>query len=202
MPDIAKTKAVCLSLALLAIPAVGPSRASAQDAQSAPAPERCSGTLCDLYYRNSGSAPAVSSPAPPAGATVMTVPSMPSTGNFFSGLFGGHSSTPAQAGNTSGAAASSAQSSASSGFVHLDGGGLLGNDHDRCSGGTLCDLLGVSKPQPEQPTTEQALAQPDAATAPAEAAPRSTRRRHAVETTEDTKPRCHASSGDAWGCYR
>lgn len=184
MPLSARLAAILSPLALLAL---APAGAAAQ--QAAPA-ERCSGTLCDLYYGGSAPDAAGQKPAPP---TPLSVPTGGVLG-FFSGP------TPAQA------PAPGAQP-AKPGFVQVQGGGIVGavngKPAERCSG-TLCDFYyGSSTSSFDDPPAEQptAVVTDPADAAPADDAPRSRKRRAEVQVPRE-KPLCVGTAADPWRCYR
>ena len=192
--EATRSATLALALPLLIGGFAGISPAAAQQA------ERCSGTLCDLYYRNDAPAPAVA-PAPskvagvPAGATAVTVPS----GNFFTGLF---SHTDAQQPAAASAASAQAKSSSFVPGVHMGGGGIFGDHSQAQCEGTLCDLMGRStppRPEPsEQVATDGAPAAAAAAT-PATGSVNYASGKH-YEPIQET-PRCRNAS-DPWHCFR
>ena len=160
-------------------------------AQSAPAEQPCSGTLCDLYYGGSGSAAKPSTSAPPS-ATQQGVPVTVPTGNIFSGLFGGGGTQAAP-----GTAAPGAPQQASAPFVRVVGGRPAS---ERCSG-TVCDLFygGADAPAPAKPVAQQqASATSVVPTAEPAVAP-SPARKHVA--APQPKPICH-NDRDPWQCYR
>ena len=155
---------------------------------SASAQDRCEGTLCDLYYRNS--------PPPPASAT-QSAPAKPLTapnGTLFGSLFGGPSSQQPQQQPADGTAP------ARKPLVAVQGGGLLGMmngaPQDRCEG-TLCDLYyGGPKPERPEPSAEPAATggEPEA-----DIAPQTERPSRVIE--EPVERHC-ADTRDPWSCYR
>ena len=195
-----KATAVALPLMVIAgLACLGP--AAAQQA------EQCTGTLCDLYYRNAPApaAPSASAPAQavaagvPAGATPMTVPS----GNFFTGLFSRSDPQQAAVGGSTGAQQpAQAQSSSFLPGVHMGGGGLLGDHSQPQCEGTICDLMGRSTPPREQApsASEQVAAGSTSAAAAAPASGVSYAPTKHYDPIEE-KPRCHNAS-DPWHCYR
>ena len=177
--------AATLAAGLLAVGTVQP--AAAQTAP-APAAQRCSGTLCDLYYGSGASASAKADSSP--SASQQGVPTTVPTGNIFSGLFtssGGTQAAPAGAAN--------AQRDASAPFVRVVGGRPA---NERCTG-TLCDIYySGSDPSPSAaapPVGRQASAAPVAG-AGSVAAPV---RKHVA--APQPKPLCH-NERDPWQCYR
>ena len=174
-------------------------------ATSALAQERCSGTFCDLFYSARGAPPATTQPTPQSTApTPMTVPSTGGILNFFK-------STP------SGPTAQGGVSAPSNSFVKLDGGGLLGDKSQRCSG-SICDLY-YGGPPPAQPTVPAAAAARPAPGArpptPGQVAPArevetaemaslrqaDERRRVAQAAEQQAKAKCRVAN-DPWHCYR
>ncbi len=164
-------------------------------AQQAAAP--CSGTFCDIYYGYLGNKPAAEPvPPTPAQGTPLTVPSL---GRMFSG--------PSP---TSPAATPVPEERASSSYVQLGGGGLLGpggalsgrtSPEQRCSG-SLCDayygIVGAPpEPQAARPATVEAEA---SAPPPSEA--KAARKRAVEFAVQQEKPRCAAAGKDPWQCYR
>ncbi len=186
MPTFAKAASIVVASTLLVAGSLVPRQASAQ---TAPATERCSGTLCDLYYGNAG-ASAGSQGAPPSATqqgTPVTVPS----GNIFSGFFSGGAGTPA---TPPGAPAPNGQPTATP-FVRVVGGRPA---NERCSG-TLCDAYyagaGAAPPQQQPPAGQQASAAP---VAEPDVAPNPVRKHVAAP---QAKPICR-NDRDPWQCYR
>ncbi len=164
------------------------------DASAQQTSQRCEGTLCDLYYRNSPP-PAEAAPAQPAAPTPLTVP----TGGFLGRVFG-TGPTPAATGATPSPAP----------FVSVKGGGILADKTDERCDGTLCDIYyhGAPPPRPSSPSVASApdnepvettaAAAPDAET---DAEPRTSRRK-VTAGVQFAKPACVAPPGDPWRCYR
>ncbi len=184
MPSLAGSTAI-LCLAVLAL-AAAPSGAAAQ--------QRCEGTLCDLYYRNSP--PPDPTPAQPAAPTPLTVP----TGGIYGRIFGtGPTKPPAP-----GAAPAPAP------FLNIQGGGILADKTDERCEGTLCDIYYHGSPPPK-PVAPAVAAAPDASTpestAAADAEPdpelkASRKSARAQSGVQFAKPNCVAPAGDPWRCYR
>lgn len=157
--------------------------------------DRCSGTLCDLYYGNKpkNQQPAANAQQAPAGGQQLTVP----TGGFLSRFFGG-GQQPAQ----QGAAGGQAQ-----GQHSLVGGGgiagmVRGDAPDRCTG-TLCDLY-YGGPPKEKPAQGAARAQ---ATTQAAASGSYNAEPLPAPDAPDTVMRapvrkCVATPADPWKCYK
>ena len=167
-------------------------QASGAAAQQAAAPaQRCTGTLCDLYYGTS------ESDAPPpqqAAPTPLTVPKSGILDHFFSG------GQAAQPGTPSAPAAAAPGS-----LVSVQGGGLAGRlsgaPEERCTG-TLCDLYYGSTPSEAPVAQASAQAAPGPAVVP-ETAPRTVRKARTAEVAErQEKARCAAAGRDPWQCYR
>lgn len=164
------------------------------------AEDRCSGTLCDLYYGSSSDA---AKTAPAGTATAVTVPQ---TG-FLGRLFGAGKSANAPAPSSAPAAApasATAQPAAASGG-RLPGilGAFSGAPTDRCTG-TLCDLYYGGSPDEKpgpQPTAATPVATDGAVAADDDApAPRSGRHRSADAAVD--RPACAATAADPWHCLR
>ena len=190
-----KAPILALPMMVLAAAVAGCGVAVAQQA------ERCSGTLCDLYYKN---APAPAQPAPtqqavpgvPAGATPMTVPS----GNFFTGLFS-HNDAQQAASGSAAAQQGQAQSSSFLPGVHMGGGGILGDHSQAQCEGTLCDLMGRSTPPREQAPAASEQVAVTTPQPPAGSVAYSSPSKRYAPIEEEEKPRCK-SGGDPWHCYR
>lgn len=171
-------------------------------AQSAAPPQRCEGTLCDLYYSAKGdSADATAKPtsAPtvagvPAGATPLMAPSTGSllTSNPLTRLFGGGSDSA----GTRLTAPPSEPASASNSYMHMSSGGVLGHS-DRCSG-TLCDTYYGSSPAEPATASEQ---QQTAAATPSAPAEQAIAYRH-IQHESETRPTCNSPANDPWRCFR
>lgn len=173
-------------IALTALTLMLAPAARAQDAK----PDRCEGTLCDLYYSGKGepaktsatqtSAPAGATGSMPAGATPVTVPSTGGLLNFFK---------PSTAKLPESPPATSTNS-----YMHLGGGGLLGGSGEPCSG-TLCDLYHGTTSTSGQQEASAAGATPIATPEP------QVPHRHIVHESE-TRPKCSSPSADPWRCFR
>ena len=187
MPTFAKAASTTIIAALLASGAFASGEASAQ---SAPAAQRCSGTLCDLYYGGSGSAAQPSTSATPS-ATQQGVPVTVPTGNIFSGLFSGNTQAAPDA------AAPNAQP-VSTPFVRVVGGKPA---NERCTG-TFCDLYygGSNAPAPAQPVAQQRQASATSVAPAAEPALAPAPARKHVAAPQP-KPICR-NERDPWQCYR
>ncbi len=175
-----RTASVALGLAVL-----GLSPACAQQAQP---PDRCSGTLCDLYYGGPAPEQPEGASKPPTAPTPMMVPS-------FGRLIGGGQGGTAQGG-----------ASGAKPLVGVGGDGIAslfrGDPQDRCTG-TLCDMY-YGGPPPEKPEPQPGAQAPqptvEGAAAPAEPDPDDTPGVR-YEPREE-KPHCVAPPQDPWKCYR
>ena len=180
-----------LSCSVLALVVASPDASAQQSTQ------RCEGTLCDLYYRNSPP-PQEQTPAPIAPPTPLTVP----TGGFLGRVFGtGPTKPPAP-----GAAPAPAP------FLNIQGGGILADKTEERCDGTLCDIYYHGAPPPPRaaaPTVASAPADapqttasaaPDAEPGPDPKAGR--RKSYAQPGVQFAKPACVAPPGDPWRCYR
>ena len=198
--DAAATKSVASGLAPLALLALlaTSSGAVADD-------DRCTGTLCDLYYAARPAQPA-SSAAQQATttqqqATPVTVPSSGGILNFFKSSPAASASTPAAPG-----------APAAKPFVYF----TEGTHYDRCTG-TLCDVYyGSSSAKPagqqQASTTGSATVPAGAAVTPARPALTAEQvalakamqqRRAAQEAHEQAKAKCRLAGGsDLWHCFR
>lgn len=166
-------------------------------ARAQTADDRCSGTICDLYYGNkpkSQQPAANSQPAPAPSGQQLTVPS----GGFLSRFFGGGGQQqPAQ-----GAGGGQPQQEHS-----LVGGGgvagmVRGDAPDRCTG-TICDLYygGPPKEKPAQGASPSASATRAAASGSYNAEPLPAP--DAPDTVMRAPVRsCVAPPNDPWKCYR
>ena len=182
MPTFAKAASTSIIAALLASGVFASGEAAAQ---SAPAAQPCSGTLCDLYYGGSGSAAQPSTSASPSAAQ-QGVPVTVPTGNIFSGLFSGNTQP--------GAAAPGAQ--ASTPFVRVVGGKPA---NERCTG-TFCDLYYGGSDAPAKPVAQQQQASATSVAPAAEPAIAPTPARKHVAAPQP-KPICR-NERDPWQCYR
>ena len=181
VPSLAGSTAIlCLSVFTLAAATSG-----------AVAQQRCEGTLCDLYYRNSpppDATPAVAAPTP------LTVP----TGGFFGRVFGTGPTKPPAPGAPP----------APTPFINIQGGGILADKTDERCEGTLCDVYyhGSPPPKPVAPVVAAAPgASPSESTAAADAEPDpelKASRKSARAGVQFAKPACVAPPGDPWRCYR
>ncbi len=157
-------------------------------ASGAFAQDRCTGTLCDLYYGNSSPAkPAAVAPSTPAPAGQAATPRA-------DGLLGRLFSNGATSGPSTNAAPAKP-------LVAVQGGGLIGMANgtapSRCSG-TLCDLY-YGGPPPEAPARPEAAPISPArdAEAAADEAPVPSR-----PISREPEPRCAVNAHDPWQCYR
>lgn len=148
--------------------------ARAQTAAAASPPDRCEGTLCDLYYSTHT--------APAAGAASAAAPAASGLSNWFSRGAGPTNAQPL------------APASPGNGYMAMGAGGVLGPKQERCSG-TLCDLYYGSSPSSDAGNTQQAST--TAVAAPEPIVPR----RHIPHESE-TRPKCSSPTADPWRCYR
>ncbi len=164
--------------------------------------ERCSGTLCDLYYTvRPAPQPAAAPSSQQASATPVTVPSTGGILNFFK------NSPPAATAATSGAAPAKP-------FMYLTDG----TKYDHCTG-TLCDAYyGSSLNKPAAPPPQQQASTGSANTpagtslTPPRPAPSAEQialakamqqRRAAQDAQEQAKAKCRLAGGsDPWHCFR
>lgn len=166
--------------------------------------DRCSGTLCDLYYGNKPKSPqpAANPQQAPAGAQQLTVP----TGGFLSRFFGG-GQQPAQ--GTAGGQAQEQHSLIGGGGI---AGMVRGDTPDRCTG-TLCDLYygGPPKEKPAQaaaqaPATTQAATQAHATTQAAATGSYNAEPLPAPDAPDAVMRapvrKCVATPADPWKCYK
>lgn len=179
-------------------------------ARGAAADDRCTGTLCDLYYAARPAQP--SAPAQPAstqdGATQPAAPTpvtVPSGGGILNFFRGGAPDAPA--------APAAPGAAPTKPFMYL----TEGTHYDRCTG-TLCDayygVTSPSSPAPAPPQAQQASAKAPGGTAltPRQPAPTAEQvalakamqqRRAAQEAREQANAKCRlAAAGDPWHCFR
>ncbi len=188
MPTLGGSAATLFVGVLALVAAI--SGASAQE-------QRCEGTLCDLYYRNSPPPQPQQTSAQPAPPTPLTVP----TGGFFGRIFGtGPTRPPAP-----GAAPAPAP------FLNIQGGGILADKTDERCEGTLCDAYYHGSPPPPARAPAPAVAaapSPDATASAApdedqDATPETGRKKgYGQPGVQFAKPACVAPPGDPWRCYR
>ena len=190
MPSFARPTVILLC-SIAALAAATPLAFAQQAAQ------RCEGTLCDLYYRNSPPPPPEQASAQPAAPTPLTVP----TGGFLGRILGtGPTKPPAP-----GAAPAPAP------FFNIQGGGILADKTDERCDGTLCDVYYHGSPPPPRPTAPTVASAPAntpettvsaAADAEPDAEPRAARKKSTAPGVQFAKPACVAPAGDPWRCYR
>ncbi len=201
--------------AFAALSALFVAGALASGAAAQQTPQRCSGTLCDIYYGSPSPAQEGAAPAAaPAAATPLTAPSS----GFLSNMFSGSSAAPAQ-----GSAAPAPQRSS---FFNVGGGGLTGGNRDGECGGTICDLFHghssasdndapLSQSQSGTPQSRfssftaaaeppEPVAMPVAApaAAPAPAGSAAAPQGRVAYRAPPPKPSCVPRAGDPWSCYR